>query len=310
MKINKAIITTFLLLFTLSSVFLYSCGSSDEDPIDEPPTEKPTDGDDDDDDDTTPPEPWPYPKLVSLWNHQVDMNINSVVDELKVNLVWTSDSPYKSQTWEQTHMYKCLQVPGISYVFGKINRVAWGWTHDESVKHARWVAGLAKEYPTKIIGLYLNDFYDEIEEGYRTEDQWREIIAAAKQVNPDLLIWAPYYPHRNQGQQAYNFDIDGIIVNLWGNKPEQIADLEAQIAASLERHPNRYVIGGLYLMSGVDENERWLTESEFKTILEHYISLMNQNKLVGVRLFSAELFAERPEYLPWAKESLEQLVRD
>ena len=37
---------------------------------------------------------------------------------------------------------------------------------------------------TEIIGLYLNDFYDEIEEGYRTMDQWREIIAAVLDAIP------------------------------------------------------------------------------------------------------------------------------
>lgn len=311
MKTSKSIISIFLFFFVLTSGFLYSCESSGDDPIDEPPTEKPIDDDDDDEEEPITRAPWPYSKLISIWNHETNLNINSVVSDLNANLVWTSDAPYNgSLQWEKSHMYKCLQVPGIEYVFGKINRIAWGWTHQSSIEHARWVAGLSKLYPTKIIGLYLNDFYDEIEEGYRTEDQWREIIAAAKAVNPDLLIWAPHYPHRNQGQQSYNFDIDGIIVNLWGNKPEQLNDLEAQIASSLEHHPNRYVVGGLYLFSGTGENERWLTESEFRTILGHFVDLMNQDKLVGVRLFSAELFTERAEYIPWAKEILGKIKVD
>ena len=82
-------------------------------------------------------------------------------------------------------MYKMLQVPGVKYVFAKIERAAWGWTHEQSMKHAHWVAQLSLEH-TGILGMYLNDFYDEIEEGYRTEEQWREIIAAAKEINPNL----------------------------------------------------------------------------------------------------------------------------
>lgn len=314
MKTNKSLLSIFLFCFILSSAFLFSCGSSDNDPIDEPPIEKPDDDDDDDDDDekpVTPPKPWPYSKVISLWNHQTTLNINSLVSDLDANLVWTSDAPYDgSLTWEKSHMYKCLQVPGIEYVFGKINRVAWGggWTHQSSLEHAAWVARLSLTHP-KIIGLYLNDFYDEIEDGYRTEDQWREIIKVAKTINPNLHIWAPHYPHRNQGQQAYDFDIDGIIVNLWGNKPEQLNDLEGQIAESLKHHPHRYVVGGLYLFSGTGVNERWLTEAEFKTILGHFVDLMNEGKLVGVRLFSAELFTDRPEYLPWAKEILARLEK-
>ncbi|NDV82492.1 hypothetical protein [Bacteroides sp. 51] len=313
MKTTLSIFSAFLFSILFSFGFFTSCSSSDDPLLEESPIVDPPPGDDDDDDDEddpkpNPPAPWPYPKLISLWNHTVDLNITNVVKELNSNLVWTNDSPYAGQAWEKTHMYKCLQVPGIEYVFGKINRVAWGWTHKGSVEHARWVAGLAKEH-AKIAGLYLNDFYDEIEEGYRTEDQWREIIAAAKEVNPNLHIWAPHYPHRNQGQHAFDFDIDGVIINLWGNKPEQLQDLENQIAASLERHPNRYVVGGLYLFSGTGANERWLTESEFKSILGHYVDLMNQDKLVGVRLFSAELFIERPEYITWAKEILERLEK-
>lgn len=309
MKTNRSIITIFILSLVFSWGFLPSCSSSDDAYYDEPPAEDPIGDDEEEKPDPTPPKPWPYPKLVSLWSHTVNRDITGIVNDLGANLIWTNDSPYKGIAWEQSHMYKCLQTPGVEYVFGKINRVAWGWTHEESVKHARWVASLSLIHP-KIAGLYLNDFYDEVEEGYRTEDQWREIIAAAKKINPDLHIWVPHYPHRNQGAHAFDFDINGVIVNLWGNKPEQLNDLENQIASSLDRHPNRYVIGGLYLFSGTGENERWLTEEEFREILGHYVKLMNENKLVGVRLFNADLFNERPEYIPWAQEILAKLNKD
>ncbi|MCD8029325.1 MAG: hypothetical protein LUF85_00345 [Bacteroides sp.] len=191
MKTTHSPLPTFLLCAAFLLCTWCSCSSSD-DPTPEPtppdteepaPDPKPAP---DPDPDKQPPAPWPYARLTGLWNHLTGLDATAVATALDVNMIWTNDPEYNGQmTWEQSHMYKSLQIPGVDYVFGKINRVAWGWTHQGSLEHARWVAGLSLEHP-EIIGLYLNDFYDEIEEGYRTEDQWREIIAATRSVNPDL----------------------------------------------------------------------------------------------------------------------------
>ena len=202
-------------------------------------------------------------------------------------------------------MYSLLKIPGVKYVFAKIERAAWGWTHEQSLKHASWIAELSLEH-TGILGLYLNDFYDEVEDGHRTEEQWREIIGAAKDINPKLQIWVPHYPHRNQGRHTFDFDIDGVILNLWGNDPELMAGAKEHLAAGLEHHPDKPVIAGLYLRSG-PEGGRWLTEDEFKTVLGHYVEMINAGKLAGLRVFSAGQFEERPEYLVWAKEILSGL---
>ncbi len=239
-------------------------------------------------------------KLISLWNHETHLDITSLVSELGFNLVWTHDAAYNGQQWEETHMYKCLQVPGVDYVLAKIERAAWGWTQEESVRHAKWIAQLSLEH-SGIFGLYLNDFYDEIEDGIRTEEQWREIIEAAKRINPQLNLIAPHYPHRNQGRHAFDFPIDGIILNIWGNTPEIMANAEEHLAAGLAHHPNRFVIAGLYLRSGMDGG-RWLSEEEFKRVLKHYVTMLNNNKIEGLRIFSAGLLYERPEYIQWAKE--------
>jgi hypothetical protein len=154
--------------------------------------------------------------------------------------------------------------------------------------------------------MYLNDFYDEIEEGYRTEEQWREIIAAAKEINPNLQLWVPDYPHRNQGRHAFDFNIDGVILNLWGNDPELISHAREHLTAGLEKHTDIPVIAGLYLKSGM-EGGRWLTEDEFKSVLGFYVEMVNERKLAGLRVFSAGQFEERPEYIGWAKEVLSNL---
>ncbi len=243
--------------------------------------------------------------LITLWNHQRNVDPTDLVRELGLNLIWSHDKPYNGQAWEETHMYSMLQIPGVKYVFAKIERAAWGWTHEQSLKHARWVAQLSLEHPG-ILGIYLNDFYDEVEEGYRTEEQWREIIAAVKEINPDLQIWVPSYPHRNQGRHAFDFDIDGVILNLWGNDPELIANAREHITAGLEHHPDIPVIAGLYLRSGSDGG-RWLSEDEFKSVLSYYVEMVNAGKLAGLRIFSAGQFEERPEYIGWAKEVLSGL---
>lgn len=241
-------------------------------------------------------------KLISLWNHETSLDISNLVDELGFNLVWSHDLPYTNQKWEETHMYKCLQVPGVEYVLAKIERAAWGWTQEQSVRHAKWVAELSLEQ-SGIFGLYLNDFYDEIEDGIRTEAQWREIIDAAKSVNPNLKLIAPHYPHRNQEKQSFDFPIDGIILNIWGNTPEIMAKAEEHILTGLAHHPNRFVIAGLYLNSGMDGG-RWLTEKEFKNVLGIYVRMLNEKKIAGLRIFSAGQLYERPEYVEWAKEVL------
>jgi hypothetical protein len=243
--------------------------------------------------------------LISLWNHRRDVDPTHLVNELGFNLIWSHDPPYTGQTWEETHMCRLLQIPGVKYVFAKIERAAWGWTQEQSLKHARWIAELSLEH-SGILGMYLNDFYDEIEEGHRTEEQWREIIASVKEINPDLQLWVPHYPHRNQGRHSFDFDIDGVILNLWGNDPGLMARAEEHLAAGLEHHPDRPVIAGLYLQSGSDGG-RWLSEAEFRDVLGHYVEMVNAGKLAGLRIFSAGQFEERPEYVEWAKEVLAEL---
>lgn len=244
-------------------------------------------------------------KLISLWNHETLLDISPLVEELGFNLIWTHDSPYTNQTWEETHMYKCLQVPGVEYVLAKIGRAVWGWTQEESVRHAKWVAELSLEHPG-IFGLYLNDFYDEIEDGYRTEEQWHEIIDAAKSINPNLKLIAPHYPHRKQEKHDFDFPIDGIILNVWGNTPELMSQAEKHLATGIAHHPNRFIIAGLYLHSGVDSG-RWLSEEEFKRVLSHYVSMLNENKIAGLRIFGAGQLYKRPEYIEWAKEILQEI---
>jgi len=228
------------------------------------------------------------------------------VAELGFNLIWSHDPADSGQAWEETHMYRLLQIPGVYFVLAKVERAAWGWTHEDSLRHARWVAELSRDHPG-ILGIYLNDFYDEIEEGHRTEEQWREIIAAARRVNPALQLWVPHYPHRDQGRHAFDFDIDGVILNLWGNDPALLARAEEHLEAALLHHPGRPVIAGLYLRAGPDGG-RWLTEGEFRRVLGLYVELVNQGRLAGLRIFAAYQFEERPEYIGWAKEVLAGLT--
>lgn len=244
-------------------------------------------------------------KLVSLWNHETQLDITPLVDELGFNLIWTHDPAFTNQSWEETHMYRSLQIPGVKYVLAKIERAVWGWTQEESVRHAKWIAELSLEH-SGIYGLYLNDFYDEIEEGHRTEEQWREIIDAAKSINPNLKLIAPHYPHRSQEKHSFDFPIDGIILNIWGNTPELMAGAERHLATGISHHPERFVIAGLYLHSGMDGG-RWLSEEEFKRVLLHYVSMLNEKKIAGIRIFSAGQLYERPEYIEWAKEILSEV---
>ncbi|UCC68583.1 MAG: hypothetical protein JSV79_01195 [Armatimonadota bacterium] len=241
--------------------------------------------------------------LICLWQHRMEVDIAPLVKELRFNAVWTSDPPYDGQPWEDTHMCRSLKVPGVDYVFAKIERLQWGQTHEGSVKHAKWIGELSLTHK-EIIGLYLNDFYDEIEEGHRTMEQWREIIAAAKAVNPNLAIWVPHYPHRRNEEQKFDIDYQGVIFNVWD--PANLADAERYMTQAEKQHAGKTILGGVYLSSG-PRRGYWLTEQEFKSILKLYIKHINAGKLHGLRIFSAGQLTRRPEYVRWAKEVLKEL---
>jgi hypothetical protein len=200
-------------------------------------------------------------------------------------------------------MYRALEAPGIKYVIPKIERIQWGQTHEGSIKHARWIAELALTHP-EIIALYLNDFYDEIEEGRRTPEQWREIIAAAKAVNRELKIIVPHYPHRGNEQRPYDFDHDAVIFNLWHHG--DIAQVEEYLTQAEQQHAGKPLLAGLYLSSG-SARGRWLTEEEFKGMLRLFVDHANAGKTAGVRVFCACQLSQRPEYVGWAKEVLKDL---
>jgi len=243
--------------------------------------------------------------LICLWQHEPQVDSAPVVKELGFNTVWTDDPEYTGQRWEETQMYHALQVPGIKYVIPKIDRAAWGWTQEGSLKTARWIAELSLQHK-EIIGLYLNDFYDEIEEGHRTMDQWREIIAAAKGVNPNLALWVPHYPHRGNEQRTYDIDYQGVTFNIWD--PRNIEQAERYLTQAEAQHKGKIVLGSLYLNSGA-RHGHWLTEQEFKDLLRLYVNHINAGKLSGLRIYCACQLVERPEYVRWAKEIMQDVKR-
>jgi hypothetical protein len=243
--------------------------------------------------------------LICLWQHEQEVDIAPVVKELGFNAVWTDDDPYDgTQSWEDSHMYRALQVPGIKYVIPKVDRAAWGWTQEIALRHAKWVAELSLEH-NEITGLYLNDFYDEIEDGHRTMEQWREIIAAAKSINPKLDLWVPSYPHRGNENQAYDFDYQGVILNIWDPRNLEAADQHLTTAEA--QHAGKLILGGVYINSG-SRRARWLTEEQFKNTLKLFVNHINAGKLNGLRIYCASQFVERPEYVTWAKEIMKDLA--
>jgi hypothetical protein len=77
---------------------------------------------------------------------------------------------------------------GGSATSGRINFVP-----EKANSHPSWIAELSLTHK-EIIGLYLNDFYEETEEtakGGRSAEEFRQIIAKAKSINPRPAIWPP-----------------------------------------------------------------------------------------------------------------------
>lgn len=244
--------------------------------------------------------------LICLWEHDAKVDIAPVVQELGFNTLWAHDPACRGQDWTETMMYKALQIPGMKHVLGKVDRKQWGWSYEDSLKHAESIAKLSREHP-EIIGLYLNDYFGEVEEGGKTKEQWAEIIARAKAVNPKLPIWAPLYPDNGDLDKTYDFDHDALIFNIWDDR--EVRNGEKWLTDAEKKHPDTPIVTGLYLNSGRSKEESWLSEEDFKYLLGVYVKHLNAGKTVGLRIYRAEQFSERPEYLSWAKEILAGLKR-
>lgn len=251
---------------------------------------------------TLPPEP-----LISVWEHAAKIDIAPVVKDVGFNTVWTHDKPYDGvMKFEDTLMYRHMHTPGVKYVIAKIERGIWGWKFDQAMRHAEWIANLSLTH-RNIIGLYLNDFYGEMEDvakGGHTEQEFRQIIAKAKGINPRLPIWVPCYPPAEL-EKPYDFDIDAIIFSFYDTKVLQ--DHEKLLDQALKKFAGKPLMGSLYLNSGSEG--RWLSEPEFKQLTDFFIDNVNRGKLCGIRIFRVASLQERPEYAKWTKEALTRLKR-
>ena len=249
---------------------------------------------------------FPNEPLTSLWEHDGQVNIAPLVTEIGFNTVWTHDEPFDGvMKLEDTLMYRHMKTPGVNYVIAKIERGIWGWEFAEAMRHAAWIAELSLTHK-EIIGLYLNDLYEETQEtakGGHSAEEFRQIIAKAKAINPRLAIWAPCYPPGDL-ERPYDFDIDAIIFSFYD--VTQLPHYEQLLDRVLKKFPSKPILGSLYLES--DEG-RWLTEQEFKGTIDYFVAQMNEGKLAGLRVFRAQSLIDRPDYVKWLKESLARLKK-
>jgi hypothetical protein len=249
----------------------------------------------------------PAGPLICVWEHDAKVDIAPIVRELGVNTLWAHDGPYDGrQGWKGTMMFRALRIPGLKYVVGKIDRKQWGWSYEASLKHAEWIAKLSLKHK-EIIGVYLNDYYGEIEEGGKTRQQWDQITARMRAVNPELPIWVPLYPDNGDLDKPYDFDHDAYMFNIWDDR--EVRKAEEYLTKAEQKHPGEPIITGMYLNSGRDKDASWLSEADFKYILGVYVNHLNAGKTTGIRFFRAAQFYERPQYLRWAKEVLAGLKK-
>lgn len=249
----------------------------------------------------------PSEPLISVWEHSPQVDIAATVKNVGFNTVWTHDKPYDgAYKFEDTLMYRHLQAPGVKYVIAKVERGIWRWTFDQAMRHTEWIAELSKTQK-QIAGLYLNDFYDEmatVEKGGHTEQQFRQIIAKAKSINPRLPIWVPCYPP-GELKKDYDFDIDAVIFSFYNTKV--LGDHEKLLDQGLAKFKGKPLMGSVYLNAGSEG--RWLTEEEYKQLLAFFVDDINQGKLCGLRIFRVQNLIDKPEYARWAAEAIARVKR-
>ena len=249
----------------------------------------------------------PSEPLVSVWEHSAQVDISATVKEVGFNTVWTHDKPYDgTYKLEDTLMYRHMHTPGIKYVIAKVERGIWKWTFEQAMRHAEWIAELSKTQK-QIAGVYLNDFYDEMREvdkGGHTEQQFRQIIAKVKSINPNLPIWVPCYPP-GELEKPYDFDIDAIIFSFYNTKV--LGDHKKLLDQALEKFKGKPLMGSVYLNAGSER--RWLTEEEYKQLLDFFVEDINQGKLCGLRIFRVQNLIDKPEYARSAAEAIARIKR-
>jgi hypothetical protein len=250
---------------------------------------------------------FPSEPLVSVWEHDSKVDIAPKVKEIGFNTVWTHDKPYDSKTkLEDTLLYKHMNTPGVKYIIAKIERGIWGWKFDQAMQSAEWIAKLSLT-EKRIIGVYLNDFIEEMtqtEKGGHSDKEFRQIIAKIKSINPRLAIFVPCYPPKEL-DQPFDYDIDAVIFSFYDTT--KLGDHEALLDRAIQKFPGKPILGSLYLNAGSEG--RWLTEKEFKSLMDFFVDKVNEGKLAGIRVFRVKNLNDKPEYVTWLKESLARLKR-
>ena len=126
--------------------------------------------------------------LICLWQHEQQVDIAPLVKALKCNLVWTDDAPYHGQAWEETHMYRALQVPGVRYVIPKIERLAVE-NRIQAYNLPEWVIvhlyrDIAARKPGTLSRVGLGTFVDPRLEGGRMNEVTHEDIVRVVEFDP------------------------------------------------------------------------------------------------------------------------------
>jgi hypothetical protein len=257
----------------------------------------------------------PPETLISVWEHAANVDIAPVIQQLGFNTVWTHDKPYDGKMkLEDTLMYRHMRTPGVKYVIAKVERGIWGWSFDQAMSHAEWIASLAKA-EKQIIGLYMNDFYPEIhstDRGGHSLDQFRQIIAKVRSINPQLAIFVPVYPTR-ESNEPFDFDYDALIFNIHFDPfdRKQLPTAEQHLVEAEKKFRGKPILTGLYWSSGrsAQQGDRPapLSEKEFRFLMGFYVRHINEGKTKGLRIFRAQDFLTHPEYVVWAREELAKL---
>ncbi len=250
---------------------------------------------------------FPSEPLISVWEHDARVDIAPMVKEIGFNTVWTHDKPYDGTTkLEDTLMYKHLNTPGVKYIIAKVERGIWGWKFDQAMRHADWIANLSLT-ERRIIGIYLNDFIEEMsetEKGGHSDREFRQIIGKIKSINPRLAIWVPCYPPKEL-EAKFDYNIDSIIFSFYDTS--KLNDHAALLDRAIQKFPGKPIMGSLYLNAGSEH--RWLSETEFKTLMDFFVEQVNEGKLCGIRVFRVQSLIDKPEYVTWLKESLSKLKK-
>ena len=213
----------------------------------------------------------------------------------------TGDPDTAEEEWEWCPGKQYIDL-GITNLIGEYS----GLEHD----HDHWMLclrnqlALSLNHP-EIVGIYLNDYYFSLRDGYRTRAQWEEVVDTIRSVNPNLPLVVGWVPWMEDDENIDTWlswiEYDQVLCQMRLGQSLPLEGMDAFMTRCEIKFAGKPIWGTANIH---DQNQVLLTEQEFKEILNINKNHWDSGKIIGVRIQHVQHLLDHPEYADWTREIL------